>query len=270
MQILNNYDMQRLAPSIFATQPWDRMSEKYKFIPTIAVIDAMRDNNFHPTHAMQSKTRIEGRGDFTKHLIRFRHNDYISPSNIGQEVPEIVMVNSHDGSSAYQLMAGIFRLVCSNGMIIQSADMGRISTRHSGNNDVVGEVIEGSFQIMEDTPKQFAAIEHFKQVEVSTDQQRAYAAAALEIKGEDASKTFNADHLLFARRRADTADNMSGARDLWRTFNCVQENMIRGGVRGRSPSGRRATSRAVKSVNEDIRINRALWRLTDEMAKLAA
>lgn len=268
---LTNDQLQAYAPSIFATQPWERMSEKYRFIPTVNVINAMRDAGFQPVKAMQSRTRIAGKGDFTKHMIRFSHNDHLKLTNVGEERPEVVLVNSHDGSSAYQLMAGIFRLVCANGMIVQSSDMGSVSVRHSGRaEDTASQVIDGSFQIIEDAPKTFARIADYKAITLSRPQQEAFAKAAVELKGEDSAKVYNAEEFLRGRRFEDYAKKESGERDLWRTMNVVQENLLRGGVRGRSASGRRSTSREVQSVNEDVRINKALWRLTDEMARLAA
>lgn len=266
---LTNDQIHRVAPSVFAMEPWEAMSDKYRFIPTVEVLEAMRKNDLVPTRAMQSRTRIPGKGDFTKHLIRFRHVRDLE-RHTSEELPEIVLVNSHDGTSAYKLMAGIFRLVCSNGMIVQSADMGSISVRHNGRNDLVSEVIEGSYQIIEDTPKIAAQIENYKQITLEAPQQQIFAKAAIEIKGENAAKTFDANQLLRARRFEDYSNRETGKRDLWRTMNVVQENLIRGGVRGRSASGRHATSRAVGSVTEDVRINRALWTLTEGMAKLAA
>ncbi len=267
---LDNNQIQSVAPSVFATQPWDGMSDKYKFIPTSEVLDAMRANNLVPVKAMQSRTRIEGKGEFTKHMIRFRHASALENPNVGEEVNEIVLVNSHDGTSAYKLMAGIFRLVCSNGMIVQSANTGSISVRHNGRRDLVQEVIEGSYEIIENAPKNAAQIEHFKSIELDTTQQEVFAKAAIELKGEEAAKVFDARELLRARRFADYSNRETGKRDLWKTMNVVQESLIRGGVRGRSASGRRSTSRAVNSVTEDVRINRALWTLTEGMAKLAA
>lgn len=268
---LSNDQLHAAAPSIFATQPWERMSEKYRFIPTVDVVNAMRDSGFQPVRAMQSRTRIEGKGDFTKHMIRFSHNDHLALSNVGEERPEVVLVNSHDGSSAYQLMAGIFRLVCANGMIVQSSDMGSLSVRHSGRaEDTASKVIEGSFEIIKDAPATFARIADYKAIMLSRPQQEAFAKAAVELKGEDAAKVYNADRFLQGRRFEDYAKEGTRERDLWRTMNVVQENILRGGVAGRSASGRRSTSREVKSVNENVRINKALWTLTEEMAKLAA
>lgn len=268
---LSNDQLQAVAPSIFATQPWEKMSDKYRFIPTVEVINAMRDNGFQPVRVMQSRTRIPGKGDFTKHLIRFAHNNHLQLSNVGEERPEVVLVNSHDGSSAYQLMAGIFRLVCANGMIVQSSNMGSVTVRHSGRaDDTASKVIEGSFAIIEDAPKIFSRIADYKAIQLDRPQQEAFAKAAVELKGEDSAQVYSAERFLSARRFEDYADKQSGTRDLWRTMNVVQENLLRGGVRGRSASGRRSTSREVQSVNEDVRINKALWRLTEEMSRLKA
>lgn len=282
---LSNDQLLKIAPSIFADSPWEGMSDKYRFIPTIEVIEAMRENNFVPVKASQSAARIEGKQNFTKHMIRFRHKDYMTVANAAlegkdnwvanktdmtlPEIPEIVLVNSHDGSSAYNLMAGLFRLVCRNGLILQSGNIGSISVRHSGKKDTLNEVIEGSYEIIENAPIIANQVADLKQIELRPDQQEVFAKAAIELKGENAAKTFNADRLLQSRRYEDKA-NDNGNRDLWKTFNVIQENIIQGGIRGRSQTGRRTRSKPVQSVSEDVRINKALWVLTEQMAKLAA
>ncbi len=274
VQALSNEQLKAVAPSIFAQEPWERMSDKYRFVPTITVLDAMRDNGFVPVRAQQSRSRIPGKADFTKHMVRFRHQDYIDCSGrvLGEEVPEVVLMNSHDGTSAYKLDAGIFRLVCLNGMVVKSADTGSISARHSGRADIVGEVIEGSFKIIEEAPKHAEAIQQFKMIELSPADQVAFASAALAVKGETAAETFSPELVLRARRSAD-AGNANGGRDLWRTMNVVQEHIIRGGARtwqrnAETGQSRRTSLRAVNSVTEDVRINKALWMLTEHMAGL--
>src|SRR6476469_6888602 len=108
---LDDDQLRRTAPSVFAVNPWDRMSGRYRMVPTIEVVGMLRDKGFHPVRAEQSRARIDGKGAFTRHLLRFRHADHLSPLTVGAEVPELVMVNSHDGTSAYRFLAGIFRLV---------------------------------------------------------------------------------------------------------------------------------------------------------------
>ncbi len=105
-----NDQLHRSTPSIFASTPWHHMSDRYRFVPTIEVVDLLRDRGFQPVRAQQSRSRIEGKGAFTERLIHFRNESLIDAPGVGEEIPELVLVNSHDGTSSYQLIAGIFRL----------------------------------------------------------------------------------------------------------------------------------------------------------------
>src|SRR3954468_21894909 len=100
--ILTRDDLRTLTPSVFASQPYASMSPRYKFVGTDGVIDIMDGLGFRPVLAVQSKTRLEEKLGYTRHFIRLRHLDHlVNPS--GEEVPEIVLENSHDGTAAYRL-----------------------------------------------------------------------------------------------------------------------------------------------------------------------
>ena len=130
---LTNEQIMRLAPSAFAVEKHESRSERYAYIPTSEVIDGLRGNGFVPMFAKQGNSRVPGKADFTKHLIRFRHEGQAAGlRQVGDTSPEVILVNSHDGTSAYKIMAGLFRLVCLNGMVVADrgfANMG--STQHS-------------------------------------------------------------------------------------------------------------------------------------------
>ncbi len=89
---LDDDQLRRAAPSVFAVNPWDRMSGRYRMVPTIEVVGMLRDKGFLPVRAEQSRTRVAGKGEFTRHMLRFRHADHLSPLAVGAEVPELVMV----------------------------------------------------------------------------------------------------------------------------------------------------------------------------------
>ena len=94
---LSNVELQRYPPSIFATQPWHEVSDKYRFIPTIDVVEGLRKEGFLPVHAVQSRSRIAGKGDFTKHQIRFRdfrNGNVPAIRALGTLYPEIVLTNA--------------------------------------------------------------------------------------------------------------------------------------------------------------------------------
>lgn len=257
---LTDDQIRRAAPSVFATEPWTGVSARYRFIPTSEVVDMLREQNFLPIMAKQSRTRIPGKGDFTKHMIKFRHADMLNTLNVvGDEIPELLLVNSADRSSAYKFLSGIFRLICENGMIVMSDNFGEFKVRHTGDVDLKSQVIDASFQVMEAAPKAMDQINTWRSIELSPPQRLAFAESAKELIDNDNIK---ATQLIAPRRAADAKP------DLYSTFNVVQENLTKGGLRTYTPSGRRSTTRPIKDIGKDVRLNRALWSLTEKMAEL--
>jgi hypothetical protein len=261
---LDREQLRRTAPSIFASTPWERVSTNYRFVPTYTVLDILADMGFSPMMAAQSRCRIEGKAAFTRHMVRLRHREYID--NPRADMPELVLVNSHDRSSAYKFYSGVFRMVCQNGMIVAAEDFGSIAVKHSGSLDLTQQIIETTHRIAEDAPRALAKIEAFKQIELDPPRQVAFASAALELR--DSPSKVEPAQLLEARREDDKPDG-DGNRSLWQTLNVTQEVLTKGGARGQSASGRRMTTRPIKAVDADVRTNRALWRLAEEMARLA-
>ncbi len=258
------------APSALAVQPYAGMSSKYTYVPTLGVIEAMIKAGFQPFSAVQSRTRVPGKGNFTKHMLRFRHSD-IGPLVVGDVIPEIVVVNSHDGTSAYKLIAGLYRLICSNGMMVSDAEIDSINVRHTGN--VVQDVLDGSRKLIADTQKSLGTVRGWTQLQLTDGEQHAFAESAHALRFADAdgkvTTPITADQLLTPRRR----DDVGG--DLWRTFNRVQENVIAGGLSAvqRDANGRRVrrvSTRRINGIDQDVRLNRALWELASKLAALKA
>lgn len=253
---LTNEQLYRFAPSIFAQEKHGSRSDKYTYIPTIEVVNGLRKEGFQPFWAVQSRSRDENKRNFTKHMIRLRHENQIAD----REVCEIVLINSHDGTSSYQMMCGIFRLVCQNGMVIGDTveDM-RIP--HRGN--IVGDVIDAAYSIVDDFGTAHESIETMKSTRLALPEAEAFASAALTLKYDDVEKApISPVQALSVRRMDDKAD------DLWTVFSRIQENVIKGGQRGRSITGRRVSTRPVKSIDNNIKLNKALWVLATQMAAL--
>lgn len=257
---LSRDEIQRKAPSVFATAPRSDVSARYAFIPTAHVLDLLEDRGFGVVKADQSIARAEGGHMFARHVLRFRNVNGTQMRNVGDEIPEIVLMNSHDRTSTYSLMMGIFRLVCSNGAIVMSSDFGSINVKHLGGHDFDQEVIDASYQVIEQAPRVLEAIDTWKGVELSQPQRLAFAEAALELRE---NKIVTPEKLLTPRRDADKKT------DLWTTGQVIQENLTKGGLSGKNVRGRRAKTRPIKSVGEDIRTNKALWLLNERMAELA-
>jgi hypothetical protein len=264
---LTEDQMRQAAPSIFAEGKHASRSERYTYIPTIEVLRGLRKEGFEPFMVAQSKSRIEGKTDFTKHMIRMRHAAQVDAK---PEANEIILINSHDGASSYQMLAGVFRFVCCNGLVVGDV-VGDIRIPHKGN--VQGDVIEGAFRVLDDFEAVDSSTAAMKALELERTEEIAFATAALALRfGERAVEEggghqptpVTAEQLIEARRPEDVG------RSLWTTFQRVQENVIRGGQAGRSAQGRRLQTRPVGSIDRGVSLNRALWMLAEEMRKLKA
>ena len=178
---LDNDRLRRLAPSAFAAGKHESRSDRYTYIPTVEVIEGLRENGFVPVFAKQGGSRIAGKADFTKHLIRFHYQGATQPvRRVGAVYPEVVLVNSHDGTSAYQLMAGLFRLICLNGMMVEDRELSTVKVPHKG--DVIGQVIEGSYTVLEESKRALGAADEWAGVPLSRGERFALAEAVHDLR----------------------------------------------------------------------------------------
>jgi hypothetical protein len=264
---LSEDQMRGAAPSVFAEGKHASRSERYTYIPTIDVLRGLRKEGFEPFMVAQGQSRIEGKAEFTKHMIRMRHiGGDAGAAMTKPEANEIILINSHDGASSYQLLSGIFRYVCSNGLVVGTVS-NDIRVPHRGN--IQGEVIEGAFRVLDDFAAVNDATASMKALDLKPDEERAFATAALALRyGErtedQAPAPITVEQLTEARRFEDTG------RSLWLTMNRIQSNIMQGGQPGRSAQGRRIHTRPVGSIDRTVTLNRALWVLAEEMRKLKA
>jgi len=266
---LENDQLRKMAPSVFADRPHDSRSSRYQYIPTARVVDALRDEGFMPVKVTTARTRDESRHGFEKHMIRFRRHDAIA--TVGDVLPEIVLVNSHDGSTSYNIMAGLFRLVCSNGLVIPQGELAECRIRHTG-EQIIDDVIEGSYEVLSRSDIALETAQRWGQIQMKPSEQMALAIGAHHLRFADAEgqveTPIQPQQLLTARRWDDNKN------DLWTTFNRVQENTIKGGLRGvgRDATGRRrrTTTREVKGIDGNINLNKALWKIAEHMAQTVA
>lgn len=258
---LSDEQMIRYAPSIFAEAPHESRSERYTQIPTALVVNGLRDAGFHPYSIAQSGSRDETKRNFTRHMIRMRRDDM---AIVGDSYPEIILVNSHDGTSAYHMMFGWFRLVCSNGMVVADGPSTEIKVRHSGNqHQIVDNVIGGARQLVGAVDVQADQLETFRQTQLLPAEAEILADSAIDVRFDERPNGLTTRHVLAPRRGADTGS------DLWSTVNRIQENLVRGGMSFRD-AGKRRTTREVTSITQDTKINQAIWKLAQRMAEIKA
>lgn len=256
---LSDDQIRTVVPSIFADAPHESRSERYSYIPTAAVLTELRKEGFQPFMVCQTRVRDEGKREHTKHMLRLRHSNQIN----AREANEIILLNSHDGTSSYQLLAGMFRFVCKNGLVCGDT-VADVRVPHKG--DVAGHVIEGAYQVLDGFERAQASRESMEAITLDAGESEVFARAALALKYDDPTKPapITESQILMPRRFDDCRP------DLWSVFNRTQENLTKGGLSGRAANGRRQQTRPVQGIDSDIRLNRALWLLADGMRQLKA
>lgn len=250
-------------------------SEKYTFIPTTRVIDILKDQGWDANKISEKRVRAEEKRGFQTHLIRFRqHEDMTTVRTVGDLLPEIVLKNAHDGTASFILMAGIFRLACINGSIVADSMFQSQRIKHIGFQNQ--NVIDAVYSIVETTPKIMGRVAEFKQIELDKPEQVLLGQAALEMKyGPDpeALKAYDPERLVLPTRREDRIriDDYTATRNsLWNTYQIIQEKLVERGGRFSTKQTQkgRAKVRGVSSVGENVRLNQALWTLTERMAEI--
>ena len=257
---LTNDQITTFAPAAGSLQPIDGVSTRYSFVPTLTAVDLLRDAGWFPVHAEQSAVRNIDRDGYQRHLIRFAKNGL---SFAGERV-DLVLYNSHDRGCAFKLIASVWRQICGNGLMVAS-EFANFSHKHIGfspDNFIhsAGEIASAAGTIADQ-------VESMKVIEMTPDERGIYARVAHSLVFKEPENAPVAPEQLLSERRYDDKGN-----DLWTTFNVLQENVMRGGLKGmkRSDDGRsrRTTTRPVKAIDRNIQLNQALWYLTEKMAEL--
>lgn len=258
---LSPENLSAIVPAIDCTAPASTVGPKYGFVSTRAAIDGLAREGWQVVGAGTAKTRDPLRRVYAQHLVRLRHPD-IAPMR-GEGVPELLVRNGHAGNSSFQVMAGFFRTICANGLVVNSVSIGSFRVFHRA-ADVVG-VVEAGTKVATALPDVVRRIEDWRQVRLDGDKAIDFAERATALRWS-AEAPIDPLGLLAPRRAEDQGD------DLWRILNRVQEGLLRGAEptpgwqRPQTPSGRPRAIRPVRSVVEQTRINAALWALAEEVS----
>lgn len=249
---LTREELMQVVPSVFSEERHGSRSEKYAYIPTITLLENLQREGFEPFFACQSRVRDPDRREHTKHLLRLRRTGQIT----GQQVPEIIILNSHDGASSFQLIPGIFRSVCTNSLVCGQS-FGEIRVPHRG--DIVGKVIEGAYEVLGVFDRVEEKRDAMQSLLLPPPAQHALANAALTYRFGEEHQPVTATQILTPRRYEDQQN------DLWTTYQRLQENLLKGGLSGRTAQGKRTHTRAINGIDGDVKLNRALWVMAESL-----
>lgn len=256
---LDDLELCAQAPSIFSPRPMAGVSARYTFVPTTEIVQALRERDWVPVWVEQQRVRKEARHGFQKHLVRFRRQEQMD--TLDEWNPELVLTNSHDASCAYVLQIGIFRRICSNGLVVSDDSFEAIRFRHAGLQPEA--VVQASFQILEFVPKLGTLIDRFRNRLLTERESLDFAAQALLLRYDTLDQAPIQPATLLMRRRIEDQSN-----DLWTTFSCLQEHLVRGGLSDgrRDRRGHSRSVRSLRGIDSRVSLNKRLWQIAENLS----
>ena len=256
IETISKEQVKQVAPSVFTKTGSSNVSEKYSHIPTERVMDDMSALGWNVVDAKEIKAR-KNQG-FQKHMIVFANPEIVISGVDGDTVfPRILLTNSHDGKNAFTFKAGLFRLVCSNGLVIADEQFGEMKIRHMGYDfEALQKLIT---DMVEKLPLTVESMNQFKNKQLSEEQKQKFALEALGLRFDTENKTFNVQDFLTPTRKEDEGS------DLWSVFNLVQEKLVNGMFDYRSTSKTRK-ARRIKNFQQDVALNTDLYKLALQYA----
>ena len=256
---LTTSEIRQRANSIFTETAAPTVSDKFTHIPTHKVIEDMSQLGWGVVDAKQVRAR-KGQG-FQKHLVVFRNPDIVINGEDGDTVfPQILLTNSNDGKNAFTFTAGIFRMVCENGLVVSTKEFENVKIRHMG---YTFEELQAQIRAMvEQLPLTVDSMNKMKSVQLDEQAAIEFATRALATRfpEEEIQRiTIDAKELLKPTRPEDNGN------DLWSIFNIVQEKLIEGNFTYNAGSKSRK-ARRIKNFQQDIKVNEKLFELALEFA----
>ena len=257
-QFLSLARLAEICPAAFAERPADKVSELYQFVPSTEIIERLDGYGFKPVAASNpvSKHGSHGQGKlelsrYGPHLIQF---EPVAPVELAPQCYlRVALLNSHDTSRRLRLTAGVWRKVCSNGLMVAISAMGLVETHLVLNMLGLDEQMERVLTHARQLPKAISAWNHRQ---LTKPAQLKFATAAMALRFGDRSRwSIKPEQLLGVRRPADAGD------DLWTVFNRVQENASVGGIRSE-----RTHFHTVELTRprQTFDFNIALWNLAED------
>ncbi len=231
-----------------ATHESNQVSDKYNFFSSADIVNFFNNKNWSMTDYKQVVPRVKS-AEHAKHMITFEHEDYLGLNNI----PRILLTNSHDGSCSFTLHTGIFRVVCANGLIVGSKfEQVRIRHIHTTEDEVYKSIDE----LVDQFNPVLNRIDEFSATTLNEDQKFDLAHRI----AKDRFTKFNdldVHKLLIPTRREDDGE------DIWTVGNVVQEKCMKGGMKIN-----KRKVRPIKGIDRTIGFNTAVWDVMEEMAEL--
>lgn len=257
-------ELRKACPVAFKENPTNpKVSDRYVHANTITVINDLEKLGWRPVQAKQCRMKRNSSGVRSFHMIALQ-NPNVKIEKVNEDgtktidtYPRIILTNSHDGFNSFKFMVGLFRLVCSNGLVVADNEMVNMSIRHI--NYSFEELRRVVAEAIKQVPDIVCKMNTMKNTEVTDEQKRELATEVMRIrKGVDEEQKFDIDEdtimdILNPVRKEDDSN------DLWTVFNICQEKLIKGGFSANGKNNKVRKQRGITSIKKDIDYNQRLW-----------
>jgi hypothetical protein len=260
LETLSPEQIKERAPQVYTDKPYDQVSDKYVFLPTHRIVDDMAKLGWQVSDAKTMKTKNPIQKKYGKHMVVFYNPDIFIKDDEGgiEAYPQILIQNNARGWGKLKFSVGIFRMICSNGLIIRSKDLGEFSLRHFG---YTFEDLQNLVQsVVDNLPRMVEKINDFSQKEMTPDEQRSFAYKAIQARfGEERLvEDYEVNQVLVSARPQDAGSS------LWVTLNRVQEHLVRGGFTMIGADKKERKVRKIVNIQADVALNEKLFELAEE------
>lgn len=260
-------DIRYRAPAVFEETKAERLTERYQSLNTSSLIPVLADYGYFPVQAAQKRAAKGQTSVHKAHMIAFAKP---ADEGTGDVRSEIIMYNSHDGSSAVKLFAGAYRFICSNGIVAGEGLSRSIYHTKKSLSDFEA-MLDG---IIDTLPYVMQRFEAARRIELDASQRYELAKQAVmkrwqqfdssivDAEGRPIKGSYAVDETIrgaLGLQRVE--DHLTDAFTVW---NRIQENVLRGNVNIKSISDKNIgirKARPITAVAEHIRINSELFDL---------
>ena len=256
---LDNDQLRTKCPSIFTEAPSGDVSKHYTHIPTYKVVEDMRQLGWDVVDAQQVNAYKKDNRGYQKHLVVFQNDELEITGADGDTVhPRVLLTNSHDARNAFQFQAGLFRMICSNGLVVSTQDFAKLRIRHMGYD--FSELKDTITEIVNQLPLTVESMNKFKATELNEQAKHEFALKAIGLRFNDDNALeygVNVEELIKPTRKEDVGN------DLWSVFNVVQEKLVEGEF-DYSNGTKIRKARKIKNFKQDLELNTGLFALASE------
>jgi hypothetical protein len=259
---ITKHQLKAIAPAALAKEASPNVSAKYHFYPTRTIIDALLAENWAVIEAKTANSRSNAPTQYRRHALAFADRDVLKHRSDYTEIPRIILTNSHDGNAALKMFAGLWRFVCSNGMVVSDGIVQSVRIAHT--HRTIEEVVRAAQAFREHTELVGEHINAFKAKVLTPAEVQEFARCAIVLRQPQNSESVIApDDILAVKRQEDVGN------DLWLTFNRVQEHVLQGGFpiyRHTANGWVERTARPIKGIDQSRELNTQLWDLAERFS----